>query len=133
MMRKTASMPYQGLIFICLSLLGLTASQAAETRAILLNPVMGDIPQSAPKPVRLKVLNGEAKGCIIQGNAFLNKKRFRYEYQLHPASCVKNGRIISVGQVVRGQHHLVGTMANSGLGRDYYLSKKGLKVSLTYE
>lgn len=102
-----------------------------ETRAELLNAVQGDINQSSPQPVRLIITQGPATGCEVTGTAFLNKQRQRYEYTLNPTNCIKNGQPIHVGTVVRGQHNIKGTMANSGMGRDYFVTNKGVTVTLT--
>ncbi|WP_373019589.1 hypothetical protein [Thiomicrorhabdus sp.] len=99
------------------------------TRAILLNAVQGDKPQK----VSMRVTQGQAKGCILEANAFLNKQRLRYEYDLSSSQCVKDGQVIPVGRVVRGQHNIKGTMANSGMGRDYLISNKGVNVTLDYQ
>ena len=89
------------------TLIGLaTSAHAAEdkTRAVLLNAVQGPHSQDAPLPVSLLITQGKAKGCIAKGTAYLNKQRLRYEYQLEPIHCVKDGQPVKVGQVVRGQH-----------------------------
>ena len=123
--------------FLCLTL-GFTslASQAAPntqppTRAILLNPIQGDINQAEPQAVNLLITEGQAKGCKAEGSAYLNKQRKRYEYNLAPIHCIKNGQVIPVGQVVRGQHNIKGTMANSGMGRTFFVTNKGVTVTLT--
>lgn len=103
------------------------------TRAVLLTPVKGAIPVSTPQPVKLEIVQGPAKGCTAEGTAFLNQKRLRYEYDLMPVNCIKNGQRIRVGQVVRGQHNIKGTMANSGMGRDYLISNKGVTVTLAHQ
>ncbi|MDX1352264.1 MAG: hypothetical protein R3254_04575, partial [Thiomicrorhabdus sp.] len=74
---------------------------------------------------------GKAKGCKAHGTAHLNHQRLRYEFKLQPIVCIKQGQAIPVGTVVRGQHNIEGTMANSGLGRDYLVSNKGVTVTLT--
>jgi len=119
----------------CLSLAILsTHSFAAEqTRAILLTPVQGQPTQANPYPVNLMIVNGQAKGCKAHGTAHLNNQRLRYEYNLQPVNCIKQGHVIPVGTVVRGQHNIKGTMANSGLGRDYLITNKGVTVTLTDE
>jgi hypothetical protein len=118
-----------------LSLLLLSApftafSQTDSTRAILLTPIMGEVSPQQPQKVRLEITQGAAKGCQVEGTAHLNKRRMRYEFNLNPAHCVKNGKTIPVGHVVRGQHNIKGTMANSGMGRDYLVSRKGVEVTL---
>jgi len=119
----------------CLHLaLFFTNSYAAEqTRAVLLTPIKGQPTQAKPYPVKLMIINGQAKGCEAVGKAHLNVQRLRYEYQLQPVICIKQGKAISVGTVVRGQHNIKGTMANSGMGRDYLISNKGVTVTLAYE
>ncbi|WP_237261757.1 hypothetical protein [Thiomicrorhabdus immobilis] len=118
---------------IAISLFGIAlSSHAAEqvTRAILLNSIQGPISQTSSTPVKLLITQGNAKGCVAQGVAFLNPKRLRYEFNLEPVNCVKNGHKIPVGTVVRGQHNIKGTMANSGMGRKYLISNKGVTVTL---
>ncbi|MDX1347955.1 MAG: hypothetical protein R3189_06880 [Thiomicrorhabdus chilensis] len=138
-MPKSQRFPFVHLSISTLSgLLALTFSlsfpaYAEPTRAILLTPVQGAIPASNPQTVKLEIVQGEAKGCTAQGTAFLNPKRLRYEYDLMPINCVKNGQRIPVGQVVRGQHNIKGTMANSGMGRDYLISNKGVTVTLAHQ
>jgi len=117
----------------CMTLLSFTHnSSAAEpiTRAILMTPIQGQPTQDNPSPVELIITTGEAKGCKAQGTAYLNHQRLRYEFKLQPIHCIKHGQVISVGTVVRGQHNIKGTMANSGLGRDYLASNKGVTVTL---
>lgn len=114
--------------------LGLSFSVHAEsTRAVLITPVQGAIPASNPQTVKFEIVQGPAKGCTAQGTAFLNPKRLRYEYDLMPINCIKHGQKIRVGQVVRGQHNIKGTMANSGMGRDYLISNKGVTVTLAHQ
>ncbi len=129
---KQTTLKVMGSALVGFTLFGLSASvHAAEpTRAVLLTPIQGSFSKTAPADVKLLVTEGQAKGCIIQGTAYLNKKRLRYEYQLAPVNCIKNGQKIDVGQVVRGQHNIKGTMANSGMGRDYLSSNKGVTVTL---
>ncbi|MDG6774356.1 hypothetical protein QCB45_08425 [Thiomicrorhabdus sp. ZW0627] len=103
------------------------------TRAVLLNPVVGEISPSNPQKVSLMVTEGQAEGCIFEADAFLNQRRLRYEYNLTSTECVKNGQTIPVGHVVRGQHNIKGTMANSGMGRDYLITNKGVSVTLDYQ
>jgi len=111
-----------------------TPSQASEpTRAVLLNNIQGDINQANPHAVNLLITQGQAKGCKANGTAFLNKQRMRYEFTLAPITCVKNGQNIPVGTVVRGQHNIKGTMANSGMGRNFFSSNKGVAVSLSFQ
>lgn len=100
-------------------------------RAVLLNAIYGKVSQSDPQKVRLLITQGPAKGCIVRGSAYLNPRRLRYEYDLKPVKCIKNGHSIVVGTVVRGQHNIKGTMANSGMGRDYLISNKGVTVTLS--
>ena len=120
---------------IGISLFGVSlTSHAAEqnNHAILLTTIEGSYTPANPKPIKLLITTGSAKGCIAKGNAYLNKKRLRYEFNLVPINCIKNGQKISVGNIVRGQHNIKGTMANSGMGRDYLVSNKGVTVSLTH-
>lgn len=120
---------------IGISLFGLSLSTFASeqnNRAILLTAIEGSYTVANPKPVKLLITTGAAKGCLAEGNAYLNKKRLRYEFNLAPINCIKNGQKISVGNIVRGQHNIKGTMANSGMGRDYLVSNKGVIVSLTH-
>ena len=126
------------LSFFCLTLGAVTSpAQASEqttqsiNRAVLLNSIQGDINQSNPQPVHLLITQGQAKGCKANGLAFLNKKRKRYEFKLAPIHCIKNGHPIPVGNIVRGQHNIKGTMANSGMGRAYFVTNKGVTVSLS--
>lgn len=116
-------------------LLGLLFSaivHAAEPhRAVLLNSVQGHISPQNPQAVRFEITQGPAAGCTAHGHAFLNPKRLRYEYTLAPVHCTKNGRQVPVGSVVRGQHMVKGTMANSGMGRSVLITNKGVSVSLT--
>lgn len=125
--------PFSLSLAICV-LLGYAGNSFSDetVRAMLLTPVSGEISSSQPQPVQLKVLTGEAKGCVLNGSAVLNRKRLRYEYDLPNNLCEIAGRNIQVGHIVRGQHNIKGTMANSGMGRDYLLSKKGLEVNLSY-
>ena len=120
--------------FFCLTLgfasFSAHAAPNSPTRAILLNAIQGDINQAHPQTVNLLITEGQAKGCQVQGYAFLNKQRKRYEYKLAPINCVKNGQPIKVGQVVRGQHNIKGTMANSGMGRTFFVTNKGVTVTL---
>ncbi len=111
------------------------SSHASEetTRAILLNSINGEITQTQPQPVKLLIVKGPAKGCLAEGTAFLNFTRLRYEFNLAPINCVKNGKKIVVGTVVRGQHNIKGTMANSGMGRSYLISNKGVTVTLAFQ
>lgn len=119
-------------IGMVVSMLGLPgAVQAEETRAIFLNGLYGDATPQNPLPVKLEVINGKAKGCIIEGEAVLNKRHRRYEYTLQPPQCVHQGQKVAVGTLVRGQHNIPGTMANSGMGRGYWFSNKGLIVTLS--
>ena len=121
------------LIGISLFGLSLTSHASEQTnRAILLTSIEGSYTVANPKPVKLLITTGAAKDCIAEGNAYLNKKRLRYEFNLAPINCIKNGQIIPVGNIVRGQHNIKGTMANSGMGRDYLVSNKGVTVSLTH-
>ena len=108
----------------------LSYAEETQTRAILLNPVIGAIPASQPQAVKLLIVSGEAKGCIATGGAYLSSERQRHEFILNPINCIKNGKKINVGQVVRGQHNIKGTMANSGMGRSYLVSNKGVTVTL---
>ncbi|WP_321325828.1 hypothetical protein [Thiomicrorhabdus sp.] len=119
----------------CLTLASFStnSSAAEQTRAILMTQIQGQPTQSNPYPVELKIVQGPAKGCKVYGTAHLNAKRLRYEYKLQPVNCIKNGHAVSVGTVVRGQHNIKGTMANSGLGRDYLVSNKGVTVTLSNE
>ncbi|MEA3405846.1 MAG: hypothetical protein U9R28_08920 [Pseudomonadota bacterium] len=111
-----------------------TTSQASEpTRAVLLNSIQGAINQTQPQPVKLLITQGQAKGCKASGTAFLNKQRMRYEFTLAPINCIKNGQKIPVGTIVRGQHNIKGTMANSGMGRKFFISNKGVAVSLSFK
>jgi hypothetical protein len=118
-----------GLVFGVLGMPGL--AQADETKAIFLNGLYGDATPQNPLPVKLEVINGKAKGCIIEGQAVLNKRHRRYEYTLQPPQCVHQGQKVAVGTLVRGQHNIPGTMANSGMGRGYWFSNKGLIVTLS--
>lgn len=103
------------------------------TRAILLNSINGKITQAQPQPVKLLIVKGPATGCLAEGSAFLNTKRLRHEFNLAPINCVINGKKIVVGTVVRGQHNIKGTMANSGMGRSYLISNKGVTVTLAFQ
>ena len=105
------------------------ANERLPTRAILLNAVQG----AEPQPVKLLVIQGEAKGCVIEGTASYNKKRYCHEYDLGTVHCEINGHKIPVGHVVRGQHNIKGTLANSGMGRDYLITNKGVTVTLANE
>jgi len=118
--------------FTLTSLLSTAHAAEDQTRAVLLNSVQGNHSQDTPIPVSLLITQGKAKGCIAKGKAYLNKQRLRYEYQLEPIHCIKDGQPVEVGQVVRGQHNIMGTMANSGMGRNYLISNKGVSVSLTH-
>jgi hypothetical protein len=116
--------------------LGAGISQAAQTdpaptRAVLLTSVQGHISQQTPQAVRFEIVQGPAAGCIAKGHAFLNDKRMRYEYALEPVNCIKDGHEVHVGSVVRGQHLIKGTMANSGMGRSTLITNKGVTVTLT--
>ncbi|WP_178862887.1 hypothetical protein [Thiomicrorhabdus cannonii] len=106
-------------------------NDAVATRAVLLNSVQGHISPQNPQAVRFEIVEGAAAGCIANGHAFLNPKRLRYEYTLEPVNCIKDGREVHVGSVVRGQHMVKGTMANSGIGRAYLITNKGVTVTLT--
>lgn len=106
----------------------LSYAEETQTRAILLNSVIGAIPASQPQAVKLLIVSGEAKGCIATGGAYLSSQR--HEFILNPINCIKNGKKINVGQVVRGQHNIKGTMANSGMERSYLVSNKGVTVTL---
>lgn len=117
---------------IMFSLFGVGFSvQAADTEAIFLNGLYGEATQQNPLPVKLKVISGKAKGCIIEGKAILNKNHRRYEYSLQTPQCFHQGEAVPVGTVLRGQHNIPGTMANSGMGRGYWFSNKGLIVTLS--
>ncbi|MDG6778637.1 hypothetical protein QCB44_07960 [Thiomicrorhabdus sp. zzn3] len=126
-------------IHLAVIILPINAHAGEETlsgspvRAILLTPVVGQPTPASPQPVRFEIIQGQAKGCLAYGNAYLNNQRKRYEYKLKPVNCVKNGQTVTVGQVVRGQHNIKGTMANSGMGRSYLISNKGVTVTLAYE
>ena len=118
------------ILFLALSSITLTCHATDEiNRAILLNPIIGDQAQT----VKLLITEGSAKDCQAQGIVTLNKKRLRYEFALEPINCIKNGQSIKVGQVVRGQHNILGTMANSGMGRKFLVSNKGVTVTLAQE
>lgn len=104
-----------------------------SARAVLLNAVYGEVPISQPQSVRLKVISGPAKGCVLQASAYLNKPHRRYEFHVPNNVCEVNQQVIEVGQVVRGQHAIKGAMANSGMGRDYLIANKGLTVTLALE
>lgn len=112
---------------------GIFSVQASETEAIFMNGLYGEATQHKPLPVKLKVISGKAKGCIIQGKAVLNKQHRRYEYSLQTPHCLYQGKEVPVGTVVRGQHNIPGTMANSGMGRGYWFSNKGLIVTLSHQ
>lgn len=116
---------------ILLSLPFAASSEPLPVRAIMLNALYGDIPRHQPQPVQLKVIEGQAKGCLIKGTAYLNKPRRRYEYTLTPPHCRSAGQNVPIGLVVRGQHNIIGTMANSGMGRPTSFSNKGLIVTLS--
>lgn len=119
-------------IGMVVSMLGLpVAVEAEETRAIFLNGLYGDATSQNPLSVKLEVINGKAKGCIIEGTAVLNKRHRRYEYTLQTPQCQYEGQTVPVGTLVRGQHNIPGTMANSGMGRGYWFSNKGLIVTLS--
>lgn len=118
-----------GVVFSLLG--GWVSVQASDTEAIFLNGLYGEATQQNPLPVRLKVISGKAKGCIIEGQAVLNKNHRRYEYTLQTPQCFHQGEAVPVGTVVRGQHNIPGTMANSGMGRGYWFSNKGLIVTLS--
>ncbi len=105
------------------------ANEPLPTRAILLNAVYG----TETQPVKLLVIQGEAKGCVIEGTASYNKSRFCHEYDLGTIHCEKDGHNIPVGNVVRGQLNITGTLANSGMGRDYLITNKGVTVTLANE
>ena len=107
------------------------SAQASGVEAIFLNGLYGNATPENPSPVKLKVISGKAKGCIIQGKAILNKSHRRYEYTLETPHCFYQGKAVPVGTVVRGQHNIQGTMANSGMGRGYWFSNKGLIVTLS--
>ena len=104
-----------------------------STQAVLLNALQGSVTLTQPQPIRLLIISGPAEGCIAEGSAVLNPIRLRYEFTLQPINCVKNGQQILVGQVVRGQHNINGTMANAGMGRSYLISNKGVTVTLTFQ
>ncbi|MGM0541538.1 MAG: hypothetical protein ACQEQR_03760 [Pseudomonadota bacterium] len=111
----------------------LSSQASEETRAKLLNSIYGEITKDQPQAVKLLIVKGPAKGCVVEGTAFLNFKRLRYEFNLAPINCIKNGEKINVGTVVRGQHNVEGTMANSGMGRSYLISNKGVTVTLAHQ
>lgn len=115
------------LFVICLGMASVSQAEPAVNRAILLNNLIGEQPQT----IRLLIVEGPAQGCQAQGRAVLNKKRLRYEYNLEPIVCAPQGLPIHVGQVVRGQHNILGTMANSGMGRKVFSTNKGVTVTLT--
>ncbi|QCU90967.1 hypothetical protein [Thiomicrorhabdus sediminis] len=106
-------------------------SKAVNARAILLNPVIGKIHPDQPKTVNFRVLTGPAKNCILSAKAHLDPHRLRHIYQLSNNICQIDGQNILLGGVVRGQHNIVGTMANSGMGRRYLISNKGVEVTLS--
>lgn len=121
------------LIQMMIILPGTAFSKEDSVNAKLLNPVSGNVSPDHPQPVKLLITNGPAKGCVLSATAVLNRKRLRYEYHLPNPQCQIDGQMVKVGHVVRGQHQIKGTMANSGMGRDYLLSKKGLEVTLAYQ
>jgi len=110
---------------------GVLSAQASDTEVIFMTGLYGEATKSNPLPVQLKVISGKAKGCIIEGQAVLNKQHRRYEYTLKTPQCFHQGEAIPVGTVLRGQHNIPGTMANSGMGRGYWFSNKGLIVTLS--
>ncbi len=113
--------------------LNASSNASNSTQAILLNALQGSVTLTQPQPIRLLIISGPAEGCIAEGSAVLNPIRLRYEFTLQPINCVKNGQQILVGQVVRGQHNIKGTMANAGMGRSYLISNKGVTVTLTFQ
>ena len=131
----TKTIKIVNLIVGSLLLLGIHSVSYAEEqtyRAILLNSIQGAHSQAQPADVKLLITSGEAKGCTVQGQAYLNRKRLRYEFNLAPIECIKDGQKIRVGQIVRGQHNIKGTMANSGMGRNYLVTNKGVAVTLAH-
>ncbi len=121
------------LLSIALFSTALSSHAQDTTRAMLLNPIQGEVTQTQPQPIKLMIVAGQAKGCTAEGTAVINPKRLRYEFELAPINCIKNGERIAVGQVVRGQHNIKGTMANSGMGRKYLISNQGVTVTLAYQ
>ncbi|MEA1987619.1 MAG: hypothetical protein U9N57_00260 [Pseudomonadota bacterium] len=80
--------------FIAIRFLGLPSyrgqASGQNNRVVLLNAIEGSYTPSNPKPVKLLITPVTAKDRIAEGNAFPNKKRLRYEFNINANKLHKN-------------------------------------------